>query len=133
MKKKLFAIVIVVTVIAFATIATVMATRSKERKMTGVAKTEITKIIITNGSNGDIAELKSGDIGSLYDLLANTSVKMTSDEESSGWEYSLDIVAGDKTEKILIVSDSVCVIGNDRYLSDKNDGAKIISEIEKNM
>ena len=52
-------------------------------------------------------------------------------EESGGWSYSIDIAHGNKSDKITLISNEVCKIGNDFYKINKQDGDDVITTIKK--
>ncbi len=52
-------------------------------------------------------------------------------EESGGWSYSIDIAHGNKSDKITLISNEVCKIGNNSYKMNKQDGDDVITTIKK--
>ena len=131
MKKKQFRIGIVITVVIVSCIAIFVIVFNKKTNMVSVSTNEITSVIITNGNNGDMVELSTEEIDILVNLCSSIECQKMSREQSGGWSYSINIVYGNKSSKITLISSEICNINNFVYKIKKRDGEAVITAIKK--
>ena len=129
MKKKLIIGIVIVAVLVACMIVFVIL--FKKTNMVSISRNEITSVVITDGNNGDMIELSAEEMDTLIKLCERVECKKVSRGESGGWSYSIDIAYGNKSNKITVISNEVCKIGNDSYKINKQDGDEVIRIIKK--
>ena len=131
MKKKKLIIGMVIVAVLVTCIIVFVIMFNKKTNMVSLSRGEIASVVITDGNNGDMIELSAEEIDTLVKLCEIIECKKMSREESGGWSYSIDIAHGNKSDKITLISNEVCKIGNNSYKMNKQDGDDVITTIKK--
>lgn len=101
MKKKV-CIVIIPLVLVMVVVSIIIVKSSSTQKMLSIPKEEITKILVTDGNNGNVTELTKEQTDKLYNKLTNTKIKKKVSEDASGWLYNIDIFRKNSSISIIV-------------------------------
>lgn len=102
-----------------------------QQKMISIPREEITDIMITNGSNGNISELDSKDIDEIYNICSSIDLTKTGKVDSTGWAYYMDVYKGEEVNRVTLVSGSRCTISDLEYSIEEKKGTDLINLIER--
>lgn len=87
-------------------------------------KNEIFTVTVTNGTNGNTTTVEKSNINKIYNDLKDISLTKVSNQQTSGWNYAVDIETNNDTDVHLVfVSDKVLQYNNNTY---KIDGASLL-------
>lgn len=87
-------------------------------------KSEIFTVTVTNGTNGNTTTVEKSNINKIYNDLKDISLTKVSNQQTSGWNYAVDIETNNDTDVHLVfVSDKVLQYNNNTY---KIDGASLL-------
>lgn len=87
-------------------------------------KSEIFTVTVTNGTNGNTTTVEKSNINKIYNDLKDISLTKVSNQQTSGWNYSVDIETNNDTDVHLVfVSDKLLQYNNNTY---KIDGASLL-------
>ncbi len=130
MKKKV-CIVIIPLVLVMVVVSIIIVKSSSTQKMLSIPKEEITKILVTDGNNGNVTELTKEQTDKLYNKLTNTKIKKKVLEDASGWLYNIDIFRKNSSISIIVISNEECSISNKKYSIKENKGKEIIDMVKE--
>ncbi len=130
MKKKV-CIVIIPLVLVMVVVSIIIVKSSSTQKMLSIPKEEITKILVTDGNNGNVTELTKEQTDKLYNKLTNTKIKKKVSEDVSGWLYNIDIFRKNSSISIIVISNEECSISNKKYSIKENKGKEIIDMVKE--
>ncbi len=125
MKKVIGTIVVVVAILVV-----LIYNWNRNSTLLNVSKNNIDKIMITNGTNGNIIEIKGDYKDKICDEISLINKKKVKNIETTGWIYKLSFYEGEKVKSITIVSNEVVLVSDSRYRIEKEDGDKLINWIE---
>lgn len=87
-------------------------------------KSEIFTVTVTNGTNGNTTTVEKSNINKIYNDLKDISLTKVSNQQTSGWNYAVDIETNNDTDVHLVfVSDKVLQYNNNTY---EIDGASLL-------
>ena len=130
MKKKV-CIVIILLVLVMVVVSIIIVKSSSTQKMLSIPKEEITKILVTDGNNGNVTELTKEQTDKLYNKLTNTKIKKKVSEDVSGWLYNIDIFRKNSSISIIVISNEECSRSNKKYSIKENKGKEIIDMVKE--
>ena len=130
MKKKV-CIVIIPLVLVMVVVSIIILKSSSTQKMLSIPKEEITKILVTDGNNGNVTELTKEQTDKLYNKLTNTKIKKKVSEDASGWLYNIDIFRKNSSISIIVISNEECSISSKKYSIKENKGKEIIDMVKE--
>lgn len=130
MKKKV-CIVIIPLVLVMVVVSIIIVKSLSTQKMLSIPKEEITKILVTDGNNGNVTELTKEQTDKLYNKLTNTKIKKKVSEDASGWLYNIDIFRKNSSISIIVISNEECSISNKKYSIKENKGKEIIDMVKE--
>lgn len=130
MKKKA-CIVIIPLVLVMVVVSIIIVKSLSTQKMLSIPKEEITKILVTDGNNGNVTELTKEQTDKLYNKLTNTKIKKKVSEDASGWLYNIDIFRKNSSISIIVISNEECSISNKKYSIKENKGKEIIDMVKE--
>ena len=130
MKKKV-CIVIIPLVLVMVVVSIIIVKSSSTQKMLSIPTEEITKILVTDGNNGNVTELTKEQTDKLYNKLTNTKIKKKVSEDVSGWLYNIDIFRKNSSISIIVISNEECSISNKKYSIKENKGKEIIDMVKE--
>ena len=109
MKKKV-CIVIIPLVLVMVVVSIIIVKSSSTQKMLSIPKEEITKILVTDGNNGNVTELT---------------------KEQTDKLYNIDIFRKNSSISIIVISNEECSISNKKYSIKENKGKEIIDMVKE--
>ena len=122
---------IIPLVLVMVVVSIIIVKSSSTQKMLSIPKEEITKILVTDGNNGNVTELTKEQTDKLYNKLTNTKIKKKVSEDASGWLYNIDIFRKNSSISIIVISNEECSISNKKYSIKENKGKKIIDMVKE--
>lgn len=117
-------------IVAFVILVVFAYNWNRSSTLLNVSKNNVDKIIITNGTNGNITEIKGEYKDKICDEISVINKKRVKNIETTGWIYNLSFYEGKKVKSITIVSNEVVLVSDSRYHIKKEDGDKLITWIE---
>ena len=122
---------IIPLVLVMVVVSIIIVKSSSTQKMLSIPKEEITKILVTEGNNGNVTELTKEQTDKLYNKLTNTKIKKKVSEDASGWLYNIDIFRKNSSISIIVISYEECSISNKKYSIKENKGKEIIDMVKE--
>lgn len=122
---------IIPLVLVMVVVSIIIVKSSSTQKMLSIPKEEITKILVTDGNNGNVTELTKEQTDKLYNKLTNTKIKKKVSEDASGWLYNIDIFRKNSSISIIVISNEECSISNKKYSIKENKGKEIIDMVKE--
>lgn len=79
-------------------------------------KSEIFTVTVTNGTNGNTTTVEKSNINKIYNDLKDISLTKVSNQQTSGWNYAVDIETNNDTDvHLFFISDKLLQYNNNTY------------------
>lgn len=85
------------------------------------------KIVMTNGNNGRTTIVKDNEkVKLFYNLIDKAELSRASQENTTGWTYSVDMYSQNEVYKVVLLGDEIWIIDGTRYKVDKKNGKELL-------
>ena len=122
--------IVIISVAVILLLVVLYSISYKETDILNVSADEIKNIYVTNGSNGDMADVPSSIFPDFAKALNEVKLKRGQKMESSGWDYGINLSDGKNEYDLSFVSQRFIVIGAKKYETKEQSGVKLYNLCE---